>query len=108
MLETYKFRNENHYDLFLSWATKKPVTKVSLAWWLKTILSLSGIDTKVFSAHLYRGVSLYSEYNKGVSLNDILNAGDWINAYTFISHYYVHASDTPASQIILNKSPPEG
>ena len=41
MLETSKFRNENHNDLFLSWATKKPVTKVSLARWLKTIFSLS-------------------------------------------------------------------
>ena len=30
MLETSKFRNENHDDLFLSWATKKPVTKVYL------------------------------------------------------------------------------
>ena len=48
MFETYKFRNENHDDLFLSWATIKPVTKVSRARWHKNILSLSGMDTKVF------------------------------------------------------------
>ena len=48
MLETFKFRNENHDDLYLSWETKKPETKVSLARWLKTVLSLSGIDTEVF------------------------------------------------------------
>ena len=29
MFETFKFRNENHNDLFLFWVTKKPVTKVS-------------------------------------------------------------------------------
>ena len=73
-LKLYKFRNESHDDL--AWATKKPVTKVSLARWLKCVLSLSGIVTKVFSAHSYRGASLSSAYNKGLSLNDILKAGD--------------------------------
>ena len=48
MFETYKFRNENCDDLFLAWATIKPVTKVSPARWLKNIVSLSGMDTKVF------------------------------------------------------------
>ena len=47
-LETSKLSNENHDYLFLSFATHKPVTKVPLARWLKTILSLSRIDTKVF------------------------------------------------------------
>ena len=50
--------------------------------------------------------NVYNAYNKGVSLDDILKAGAWINADTFINHYY--ASDTPVSQIILNVSPPEG
>ena len=103
MLETYKFRNENHDDLFLSWATKKPVTKVSRARWLKSILLLSGINTKVFSAHSYRGASLSFAYNKGVSINDILKAEDW----TFLNNYYVNASDTSVGQII-NESPLKG
>ena len=47
MLETSAIRNENHDDLFLSWATTKPVTKVSLVRWLKSVLSVSGIDTTV-------------------------------------------------------------
>ena len=72
MLETSKFRNKYYDDLFLFWANKKPVNKVSQARWLKTVLSLSGIDAKVFSDHLYRGTTLSSAHNKGVSLNDIL------------------------------------
>ena len=90
---------------FYPWATIKPVTKVSLARWHKTIHSLSGIDTTNNFAHSYRGASLSSAYNKGVSLNDILKAGAWTNTDNFINHYYVHASDTPVGQIILNESP---
>ena len=43
--------------------------------WRKTVLSLSGFDTKVFSAH--SNASLLSAYNKGVSLNDILKPEYW-------------------------------
>ena len=73
--------------------------------WLKTVhhtVSLSGIDTNVFSAYSYRGDSLSSAYNKGVSLDsDILKAGDWTNADTSLSHYCAHVSNSPVGQIIL-------
>ena len=75
---------------------------------LKTVLSSSRIDTIVFSAHSYRSGSLTSAYNKRISLNDILKTEDWNNAYTFVSHYFAHTSDTPVGQIILNESTPEG
>ena len=89
-LETSKFRNENPHDLFLSWATIKPVTEVSQAKWLKSVLSLvdAKIDSKVFSDHSYRGDSLSFAYNKGVSLNDTFKAGDWPNEDIFSNHYY--------------------
>ena len=79
------------------------MTKVSRARWLKNIVSLSGIDTKGFSAHSYRWASLSSAYNKGASLNDILKSGAWTNADTFINHYYAHVSDTAVGQIILDE-----
>ena len=60
LLETAKFRNENHEDFFLSWVTKKPMTKVSLARWLRTVLSISRIVAQVFFACSYRGASLSS------------------------------------------------
>ena len=76
---------------------------------LKTVLSLSEIDNEVFfSGRSYRGASLFSAYNKGVSLDDILKAGHWTNADTFLNHCYAHVSDTPVGQIMLNESPAEG
>ena len=85
------------------------MTKVSLEIerWLESVLSLSGINTKDFSAHSYRGASLSSAHNKEVSLNDILKTGDWTIVDTFINHYYGHASDIPVSQIILIDCTPE-
>ena len=50
---------------------------------------------QVFSAHSYRGASLSSAYDKGVSLNDILKAGDWTNSDTFLNPYCAHAFDNP-------------
>ena len=79
------------------------MTKFSLTRWLKTVLSLSGIDTKVFSAHSYRGASLSSAYNNGVSLDAILKAGDWTNADTLVNQFYAYTSYTPVGQMILNE-----
>ena len=104
--QTSKFRKPNDSQLFLSWASKRPVTKATIARWLKTVLYLSGIDTKVFSAHSFRGASLSSAYTKGVSISDIMSAGDWKQAETFFAHYYAPASNTPVGQIILSQHQP--
>ena len=45
-------------SLFISWIGKHlPVTSSSIARWLKTCLSESGIDTGIFKAHSVRGAS---------------------------------------------------
>ena len=54
--------------LFLSWATKKEVTKQTISRWLTIVLALSGIDTNKFKAHSYRGAGLSAAYAKGVSI----------------------------------------
>ena len=55
------------------------------------------MNTKGFSAHSYRDASLSSAYNKEVSLNDILKAGAWTNADTFVNRYYAHVTHAPVS-----------
>ena len=103
---TSSFRRPEDSQLFLSWATKKPVSCPTLARWLKSVLQAAGIDTGVFSAHSYRGASLSSAYAKGVSLTEIVRAGDWSSADTFLTHYFGHSVDTPVGQIILSQPPP--
>jgi hypothetical protein len=89
-------------QLFLSWATKRPVTKQTLARWLKDVLALAGIDTSQFQAHSYRGAGLSAAQAKGASIKDIMTNGDWKDAQTFLTHYSAPAMDTPVGNIILN------
>ena len=47
-------------QLFLSWATKRPVTKQTIARWLKLVLRLAGIQQ--YSAHSYWGAGLSNAF----------------------------------------------
>ena len=60
--------------------------------------------SQLLIGHWQEWTRLSSAYNKGVSLNDILKAGDWADKDTFLRYYYVHAFDTPVGQIILYES----
>ena len=105
--KTAEFRNE-YKSVFLSWSTKRPVTKSTLARWLKFALSLAEIDTSVYSAHSYRGSGLSNAYSKGVRIEEIVKAGDWKNVQTFFSHYLGHSSNSPVGQIILENNSHQG
>lgn len=88
--------------LFLSWATKREVTKQTIARWLTTSLSMSGIDTKQFKAHSFRGAGLSAAYNKGASIDKIVAHGCWKNVDTFHSYYSAPNEDSNIGQIILS------
>lgn len=88
-------------QLFLSWHTKKPVTRQTLARWLRMSLSDAGIDTNQFTAHSYRGAGLSHAFNHGASIDQIVAHGCWTNTETFKRHYFAPANGTPIANIIL-------
>ena len=59
---------EKPTQLFLSWATKGPITRQTLSRWLKITLKNAGIDVSQFSGHSFRGAGLSSAYSHGASL----------------------------------------
>ena len=75
--------------LFISYIKPhKPVSTDTLARWIKSVLSSSGIDTAVFKAHSVRSASTSHAYNNlGVSVADILRTADWTNEKTFRKYY---------------------
>lgn len=87
---------ENSKQLFLSWATKKPVTKQTLVRWLRTALELAGIDTAQFVA------GLSAAHKEGASIEQIVKHGEWKGASTFQKFYAASSNDTTVGQIILN------
>ena len=90
-------------QFFLSWATKKPVSKPTLSQWLKIVLSNSGIDTTQFSGHSFRGAGLSHAHEKGASIERIVQAGCWSNVSTFKTHYLAPRQDSSVGRIILSK-----
>ena len=66
--------------LFISYV--KPHKPVTSARWVKTVLSLAGIDG-VFTAHSTRGASTSAAARAGVALSDIMEASDLSRESTF-------------------------
>ena len=101
-IQEVKMGNPKPKKLFVSWSTKKPVTKQTLARWLKSVLGLAGIDTNQFSAHSYRGAGLSSAHAKGAPIEKIVAFGDWKSAETFHSHYAAPCETSPVGKLILS------
>ncbi|CAC5383917.1 unnamed protein product [Mytilus coruscus] len=89
-LKSYIERTKNSRksdSLLISYKLHTQVTSSTIARWLKEVLSLSGIDTSVFTAHSYRGASTSKAYSSGLSLSDVLKTANWTNAKTFFRFY---------------------
>ena len=86
--------------LFMSWASKKPVAKNTLARWIKEVLHLSDIDIKEYKAHSTRGASLSEAFERGATANEIVSAGQWSKFDTF-KHFYFAPNDTSATAKII-------
>ena len=88
--------------LFVSFITYQAVCTITLASWLKCVLSLSGINSS-FTAHSFRSASTSYAFNKGVSIKTIMDTANWASAKTFYKHYYktVNSNSTIFSNVIL-------
>ena len=50
--------------------------------WLKQVLTLSGVDPKVFGAHSYRGASSSAAKRAAIPIRKILRRGQWSSEHT--------------------------
>ena len=99
-------KDKEHSQLFISLI--KPynaVTSSTIARWLKSVLTKSGIDTDMFKAHSIRGASTSAAANAGVTTNDILNAADWSSVSVFQKFYYRSERKTNFGSSVLAKLP---
>ena len=73
---------------FLSHRTHKPVTKPTLARWIKQALFMAEVDTKVFQAHSLRGASTSAAILKGLSVKEVVSHGRWSLESTWQKYYH--------------------
>lgn len=71
--------------------------------WIKEALSEAGIDIDVFEAHSVRGASSKAAFEKGASLQDVLETADWSTDFTFRRFYYRPIADTTYAQKLLKQ-----
>ena len=95
-IDLTKTWREKETQLFLSYVSPhKAIGKSTIARWLKEVLTLSGINTDHFQAHSVRGASSSKVSSKGLSVQDILNRGNWSNESTW-QRFYHKEVETPA------------
>ena len=84
----------------------KPHNAVStdtIARWLKTIMTLSGVDTTIFKAHSCRSASTSKAKDFDIPIDTILQAGGWSSDKTFYNYYHKPQTDTFAHAVLHSK-----
>lgn len=79
---------QNEEKLLISYQSPhQSVSKDTIKRWIKTIMEMAGINTKVFTAHSTRAASTSYAANAGVPMNTILSAAGWSQESTFAKFY---------------------
>lgn len=87
---TNQYRNDLQND-YLILTTRKPIHNASsstISRWIKSVLTKSGIDTSVFSAHSTRHAATSSASRKGVSIDVIKKTAGWTGNSLVFSKFY--------------------
>ena len=86
---TRDFRNEStNSGLILGLRSPHPPIRASIIGrWIKLLLSETGVDTTIYSAHSTRGASASKAMGAGISIESILRTGSWASECVFSRHY---------------------
>ena len=81
--------DDNRFNLFIALIRPyRPVSSSTIARWIKSTLTKSGINTDIFKSHSVRSAAVSSAANAGVTISEIISAADWSNETVFQKFYY--------------------
>ena len=90
LTQRYEVVNKDFTEFFITFSkSHRPVSKDSLDWWVEEVMGNSGIDTGIFKPHSNRVASNSTAYKLGMSLQEVLKRGQWSNASTFFTYYFI-------------------
>lgn len=98
-------QTESENPLFIS--VRKPYAPVktcTIGNWLKRVMSASGVDTSIFTAHSTRGAATSKAKAVGVSTVDILKAANWSSESTFRRFYHRPVTSSEFGRRVLKSS----
>lgn len=104
---TQTLRQSSH--LWISFVKPyKAVSKDTISRWLKNVLTQSGINVELFTAHSFRMASTSKAASAGVGMHSILQTANWSSATNFEKFYHREVTDTPNkikfAQAVLNNT----
>ncbi|KAK3092020.1 hypothetical protein FSP39_024492 [Pinctada imbricata] len=87
-IEATKEIRQETSKLYISYVKPhKAIKTCNLARWLRTMLTMSGINSSVFKAHSTRSASRSKANKFGLSVEQILSKANWKSALTFQRFY---------------------
>lgn len=93
----------NHTQLLLSFIKPNaPVSKDTVARWVKTVLRDAGIDVSKYTAHSSRAASSSFAKSKGISLQEIMKCAGWSSDTTFKKFYLKPIQQTNFGNFVLS------
>ena len=91
----------NYKQLLISFTKPhKPVSKDTIARWIKLMLQRSNIDIQTYGAHSTRAAST-SAACKQLSVNDILKSAGWTNEKTFAKFYHLNVQNNNFGKSVI-------
>ena len=87
LARTRQIRNSCDQLLISYQKPHQAITKDTLARWLRDVLTKSGVDTEVFSAHSTRSASTSAAARCGLPVDTIMKAAGWSATSTFTKFY---------------------
>lgn len=100
---TKPLRNDEN-SLFVSFKRPhKPVSKDTISRWIKNTLSVSGVDTTIFSAHSTRHAATSAAHRAGINIATIRNTAGWSgNSKVFAKYYHREIQCDQSDQFALS------
>ena len=87
-LSRRKVKGVKSDKLFVSLTGKHlPVSSITISRWIKTVMSLAGIDTDIFKAHSTRSAATSKAKEADVPIEEIMKQAGWSQVSTFATFY---------------------
>ena len=88
--------------LFVSMTGKHlPVSTSTISRWIKTVMSLAGINTDIFKAHSTRAAATSKAKQADVPVEEIMKQAGWSNVGTFATFYDKKVDQNQFARAIL-------